>query len=36
MFERDEKCKKSLVGMAEGKKHLEDADVDGKIPLKYV
>jgi hypothetical protein len=30
MFERDEKCKKSLVGMAEGKKHLEDPDVDVK------
>ena len=31
VFERDEKCKKSLIGMPEGKKHLEDPDVDVKI-----
>jgi hypothetical protein len=36
MFERGEECKKSLVGMAEEKKHLEDPDVDVKILLKYV
>ena len=35
MFERDEKCKKILVGMAEGKKHLEDPDVDVKILLQH-
>jgi len=35
MFERDEKCKKSLVGMVEGKKHLEDPDVDVNILLQH-
>jgi len=35
MFESDEKCKKSLVGMAEGKKRLEDPDLDVKILLQH-
>ena len=35
-FEKDEKYIKNLVVMAEGKKHLEDPDVDVNIQLKHV
>jgi hypothetical protein len=36
MFERDEKCIKNVVGMAEGKKNLEDPGVDVSVLLKYI
>jgi hypothetical protein len=35
MFERDEKCIKILVGVAEGKKHLEGPGVDVSILLTF-